>query len=156
MLNVEEKFAIVFNGEIYNFQELKNEIGNLYNFQTQSDTEVLLAGYIIFGEKILKKINGCFSFAIYDKENRNVFIARDRLGIKPLYYHLGNNHFVFSSEIRSIISSKLISEKIDNVGLNHLIRYQSSIAPNTVLEDVKILKPGHFLNFNICISKYKL
>ena len=149
MLDVEENFAIVFNGEIYNFQDLKNEMAGQYNFQTQSDTEVLLAGYIVFGEKILKKINGCFSFAIYDKEKRRVFIARDRLGIKPLYYHLGNNHFVFSSEIRSIISSKLISEKIDNIGLNQLIRYQSSIAPNTVLEDVKILKPGHFLNFNI-------
>ena len=124
MFNSDRNFSIIFNGEIYNFLDIKNEIGDLYEFQTQSDTEVLLAGYIIYGEKILEKINGCFSFAIYDKMNGKVFIARDRLGIKPLYYHHGKDYFIFSSEIRSIISSKLIRKEIDNLGLNQLIKFQ--------------------------------
>lgn len=149
MHDAELNFTIVFNGEIYNFLKVKEEIGNLYNFQTKSDTEVLLAGYIIYGEKILEKINGCFAFAIYDRMKRKVFIARDRLGIKPLYYHLSSDFFIFSSEIRPIISTKLISKKIDNLGLNQLIKYQSSIAPNTILDDVKMLIPGSYMTFNI-------
>ena len=149
MSDAETNFTIIFNGEIYNFLDVKEEIGNLYNFQTQSDTEVLLAGYINYGEKILEKINGCFSFAIYDKIKRKVFIARDRLGIKPLYYHFSTDFFIFSSEIRPIISTNLINKKIDNLGLKQLIKYQSSIAPNTILDDVKMLMPGSHITLNI-------
>ncbi len=156
MFDSDRNFSIIFNGEIYNFLEIKNEMNNLYDFQTQSDTEVLLAGYITYGEKILEKINGCFSFAIYDRINGEVFMARDRLGIKPLYYHHGKDYFIFSSEIRSIISSKLIRKEIDNLGLNQLIKFQSALAPNTILKDVKMLMPGACLTFNIQDFKSEL
>ena len=89
LYDVTNRYIIVFNGEIYNFRTLKSEIGNRYNFTTNSDTEVLLAAYIVYGKEMLDKLNGCFSFSIYDKKKRELlFFARDRLGIKPFYFFI--------------------------------------------------------------------
>lgn len=81
------RYQLIFNGEIYNYKELKAEIGGRYDFKTSSDTEVLLATYIVFGKDCLEKLNGMFAFAIWDKEKKELFAARDRFGVKPFYYH---------------------------------------------------------------------
>ena len=108
--NNDKRFIIVFNGEIYNYKQIKKEIGTRYNFITESDTEVLLASYIIFGKSFLNKLNGCFAFAIFDNKKQTVFFARDRLGIKPLYYFKDDNYLIFSSELRAILKSGLVKK----------------------------------------------
>ena len=100
-----KNYTLLFNGEIYNFKELRQECeNNGYHFKTEGDTEVLLALYIRFREKCLDKLNGFFAFAVYDQESETVFVARDRFGIKPLYYFIHNDTLYFSSEIKFIKS----------------------------------------------------
>src|SRR3989338_9902689 len=99
----DERLIIVFNGEIYNFKELKKELANFYNFKTLSDTEVILAAYKKWGPEAVKKFNGIFTFAIWDKTKEELFLARDHVGLKPLYYFLDAGKFIFSSEIKAIL-----------------------------------------------------
>ena len=98
----DERYVLVYNGEIYNYLELKKELRDFYDFKTNTDTEVLLASYIKWGKDCLDRFNGMFAFAIWDKEKKNLFIARDRLGIKPLFYSLLGNNLYFASEIKSL------------------------------------------------------
>ncbi len=98
------RFVIVFNGEIYNYPELKKELAHKYDFKTKTDTEVLLASYITWGEKCLQKLNGMFAFAIWDTKERKLFCARDRLGVKPLFYFFKDGTFYFSSEIKGLLA----------------------------------------------------
>ena len=141
------RYIIVFNGEIYNFNNIKSKIGNKYKFLTSSDTEVLLAAYIIFGKSMLDMLNGCFSFSIYDQEQKVLFFARDRLGIKPLYYYYDKQYFIISSELRQILFSGLIKKEIDNNAINQIVQYQSSKAPSTIIKNIKMLNPGNFGQF---------
>ncbi len=97
-----KRYTIVFNGEIYNYIELRKKLKSSYKFQTTSDTEVLLAAFIYWGKDCLKHLNGMFSFAIYDTKSRSLFAARDRFGVKPFFYHKSNDSFYFSSEIKAI------------------------------------------------------
>ena len=136
------RYIIIFNGEIYNFMEIKSQIGDNYKFLTASDTEVILAAYITYGEEVLDILNGCFSFAIYDTKKDKLFLARDRFGIKPLYYSITDKYLIFSSELRSLMLSGIIKKDIDSDGLSQLVKYQSSIAPNTIIKNIKMLKPG--------------
>ena len=92
------RYVLVFNGEIYNYIEIKAELQNQYDFKTESDTEVLLAAFIIYGESCLEKFNGMFAFAIWDHQEKKLFAARDRFGVKPFYYTSFDNTFYFSSE----------------------------------------------------------
>ena len=96
------RYTIVFNGEIYNYQSLREELKAKYSFSTESDTEVLLYAYVAYKEKCLDKLNGFFAFAVYDQQENELFIARDRMGIKPLYYYLDEDKFAFASEMRAI------------------------------------------------------
>ncbi len=141
------RYTLVFNGEIYNYQKIKSWIGD-YSFKTQSDTEVVLAAFIKWGPECLKRFNGMFAFAVWDNETRSLFIARDRVGIKPLYYKLESDFLIFSSEIRPIIKSGLFTPKLDKNGLNDYVRYQTVHAPNTIVEGVKMLMPGHYMTIN--------
>ncbi|MBI2637661.1 MAG: hypothetical protein HYW88_02055 [Candidatus Sungbacteria bacterium] len=100
----DERFVLVFNGEIYNYPEIKEELKDQYDFRTKTDTEVLLASYIRWGENCVEKFNGMFAFAIWDKKERKLFCARDRLGIKPFFYHTDSGTFLFSSEIKSLLA----------------------------------------------------
>jgi len=137
--------VIVFNGEIYNYEELRGELD--YKWLTSSDTEVILAYYKKYGVKCLGRLNGMFAFAIWDKAKKELFIARDRLGVKPLYYQfLGENQFIFSSEIRPILRSGLVRKKISHDGISDFFRNLSVKCPNTIL-DVKQLEPGHYFLF---------
>ena len=144
MFDQSRKLAIVFNGEIYNFREIRAEI-NDYPFKTQSDTEVILAAYLKWGKECLHKFNGMFAFAIWDFEKQDLFIARDRLGIKPLYYHHKDGVFLFSSEVRGILDSGLVDRKINREVIDEYFTYQTVHAPNTLIKDVYMLMPGHHL-----------
>ena len=97
------RYVIVYNGEVYNYRELKKELKDSYSFRTESDTEVILASFIKWGTLCVEKLNGIFAFAIWDKEKEELFLARDHAGIKPLYYYLDQGKFIFASEIKSIL-----------------------------------------------------
>lgn len=165
MQSFDGRYQIVYNGELYNFKELKFELQRVvagsnqqaYIFQTNTDTEVIIAAYIRWGSDCVKRFNGMFAFAIWDTQNKELFIARDRLGIKPLYYFYTNGVFGFSSEIRSLLASDLLPKKIDENGLIDYLRYQTVHAPNTIVKGVKMLMPGHCIemkNEALKIKKY--
>jgi len=153
MFSADGRFAIIYNGELYNFKSLRLElqrakIGDtnaVYPFRTQSDTEVILAAYQRWGTNCLQYFNGMYAFAIWDKQKQELFIARDRLGIKPLYYWQGDNKVVFASEIRALLKSNLVPKKLDKAAVGDYVAFQTVHAPSTILENVKMLLPGHYL-----------
>ena len=141
--------VIVFNGEIYNFRELRKECETLgLRFRTDSDTEVLLQLYDRFGEKMLGKLNGMFAFAVWDEEKRELFAARDRLGIKPLYYFYDGKTFAFASEIKALFRCGEVPLEFDRVGLMDFFAHRFVPAPHTVLKSVRKVLPGHFLRLS--------
>jgi asparagine synthase (glutamine-hydrolysing) len=140
------RFWIVFNGEIYNFRELRQELirsGEI--FTSNSDSEVLLRLYSRYGADSVRRLRGMFAFAVWDERKQELFIARDRLGIKPLYYHAGDGEFIFASEVRAILGSELTPRQIDPVALNDYLAYQSIPCPRTLIKDVKTLAPGSWM-----------
>jgi len=139
------RYAIVFNGEIYNYQELKKELKNKYPFKTKTDTEVLLAAYIQWGTKCLQKLNGMFAFAIWDRNKKELFCARDRLGIKPLYWSFYNGNFYFSSEIKGILGSSYIPRVLNKQSVLDYLSYRYPLGENTFFENVHSFLPGHFV-----------
>lgn len=139
--------TIVFNGEIYNFVEIKSEL-NDYEFITKTDTEVILASYERWGRNCVNKFNGMFSFAIWDNTKSELFIARDRLGVKPLYYSICHEGLIFASEIRALLKSGLVSKEICLSSLQEYMMYQTVHAPNTLMRNVKQLMPGQFALFS--------
>ncbi len=141
------RYTIIFNGEIYNFKEIKASLTD-YAFKTDGDTEVALAAYIKYGEKALRLFNGMFAFAIWDNQSKKLFIARDRLGIKPLYYVLDNNELIFSSSLKSILATNLVARKLSADGVVDYLRYQTVHAPYTLIEGVFMLLPGQTLTTN--------
>ena len=158
MANKDKSIFIVYNGEIYNFRELRKVLENLgYKFKSKTDTEVILYSYQEWGEKCLEKFNGMFAFAIWDSRNQQFFLARDRLGEKPLYYYLDQEKFIFASEIKAILEDKDIKKEIDPQGMINYFSFGHSIAPDTIYQGIKKLLPGHYLilkNGKIEIKKY--
>jgi len=138
----DKKYVLVFNGEIYNYKEIRESLPD-YPFRTNSDTEVVLAAYQTWGTNCVHQFNGMFAFAIWDITKRALFIARDRLGIKPLYYFDNNSSIVFSSEIRSLMECSIVDKKIDKESFIDYLRYNTVHAPNTIIDGVKMLMPGH-------------
>ncbi|SMO35143.1 asparagine synthase (glutamine-hydrolysing) [Saccharicrinis carchari] len=139
----DQRYTIVYNGEIYNFPDIKKELN--YPFQSQTDTEVILAAWQTWGNACLHKLNGMFTFAIWDDKEKSLTLVRDRLGIKPLYYFYDNEKLLFSSELRSLLASNLIPRQIDPEGLTDYLRYQTVQAPNTIVKNVRMLEPGSYL-----------
>ena len=138
------RYAIILNGEIYNFREVKQSLPE-YPFATESDTEVILAAYAKYGPDCLSLLNGMFALAIWDKERRELFVARDRLGVKPLYYsQTPEGVFVFASEIRAILNSGFVPRKLNKQGLYDYLMYQSVYAPQTIVENIYQLPAGEF------------
>tara|TARA_B110000971_G_C20037138_1_gene515020 strand:- start:4002 stop:5861 length:1860 start_codon:yes stop_codon:yes gene_type:complete len=148
--------VLVYNGEIYNYLELKQELEVLgHRFKSKSDTEVLLKMYETFGEKMLDKINGMFAFSIWDKNKDTLFIARDRLGIKPLYYHTNKNGLIFSSTLNSMIN--LYEKEIDEDSILFYFFTGYVPSPKTIWKNFYKLEAGHYItikNNNIKIKKY--
>jgi len=143
MKDPSERYTIVFNGEIYNYRSLREELINKgHTFNSGSDTEVLLRLYIVEGENFIHKLHGFWAFAIHDKETNKVFIARDRYGIKPLYFYHDEDKFVFASELKSLMIYN-IPKKIDYNSLQQYFQYNYIPAPNSIFQNVKKLLPGH-------------
>ena len=152
------RFTLVFNGEIYNYQEIRSELEGSYKFHTKTDTEVLLASYITWGEKCLEKLNGMFAFAIWDSLEECLFVARDRLGIKPLYYMLKDEVFYFASEVKSILACSAVERKLNKQALLDYLSYRYVLGSRTMFENIFSMLPGHYLqidsNKNIDQIKY--
>ncbi len=139
--------VLVFNGEIYNYLEIKKILKD-YDFKTNSDTEVIIAAYQKWGKACVNHFNGMFAFAIWDKAKQNLFIARDRLGIKPLYYYDNFEQFAFSSEMRSLLTLPFIEKKINEDALVDYLSYATVHAPRTIVNGIQMLMPGHYLELN--------
>ena len=136
--------AIVFNGEIYNYRELKNTITDR-TYTSESDTEVLLYALEKSGISALDQVNGMFAFAFWDESKQELLLARDRAGKKPLYYTVSNGRFIFASELRSILSIPGINKEPDDEQLYHFLTFNQVNAPNTLFKGIKKLKPGEWL-----------
>jgi asparagine synthase (glutamine-hydrolysing) len=139
------RYCTIYNGEIFNFRELRKELeAGGVSFTTLSDTEVLLKLYISQGEKCLEKLNGFFAFCIYDKHEQSFFIARDRFGIKPLLYQFDEDKFIFSSELKSLLKYG-VDKSIDRTSLLLYLQLNYVPAPHTMLSGIRKLEPGHFI-----------
>ncbi len=144
----DKRFNIIFNGEIYNYKELNKLIYEKFNVKTKSDTEVLLYMYIEYGEDCLKYLSGMFSFAIWDNLKEEVFIARDSLGIKPLYYNFSNNKLSFCSEIRCLMKSNQFKYELNHKAINSYLLTGYFHEPDTIINNIFMLESGHYLVFN--------
>ena len=149
-------YTIVYNGELYNTNKIKEKLKQKYKFETTSDTEVLLKGYIEYKEKILDMIEGIYAFAIY--HDNKIFLARDRVGVKPLFYTLQNDNFLFASEIKALLKNKLVKPIIDKKSLQELLSLSPSRIPGSgVFKNIKELRPGHYMTYEnnkIKIKRY--
>ncbi len=154
-----DDYIITYNGEIYNTATLRDELlANGYNFNTTCDTEVILKGYHCYKEKVLDKIEGIFAFAIYNKKDNSLFLARDRVGIKPLYYLKKKNDFIYASMLRSILASKIIEPILDKKALGEILALgPSKKLGSGIFKGIKELRAGHYLiykNKKVKIKRY--
>ena len=148
MYTKDKKLAVVFNGEIYNYQALKEELTSKgYTFETKSDTEVLLHGYREWKDELYKKLRGMFAFVIYDIENHELIGARDYFGIKPFYYYHNEDEFFFGSEIKSFLPHPDFKKEINKENLKMYLIFQYSVKEETFFKNVFKLKPGHYFHF---------
>ncbi len=144
-----QRFSMVFNGEIYNFLELRAEAeANGYQFRTKTDSEVILALYEQEGEACVKKLNGMFAFAIWDKKTQSLFMARDRIGKKPLYYYDDGQQFIFGSEIKAILAHPAAKKDINPEAVYDFFAYQYIPDPKTIFKNIHKLNPGHTLTLS--------
>lgn len=147
---------ITFNGEIYNFQELKRELEQEgYRFESGTDTEVILTLYQKWGPKCLKFLRGMFAFAIYDDRQKTVFLARDRVGKKPLKYYFKNGLFIFASELKAVLTQKEVAVSPDWVSISNFLTYGYVAAPETGFEEIHKLEPAHYLLIDLKKGKVK-
>ncbi|MRT28552.1 asparagine synthase (glutamine-hydrolyzing) [Herbaspirillum sp. CAH-3] len=146
MFSPDERYVIVFNGEIYNFQEIRDRLGEQYPWRTQGDTEVILAAYLRWGAECLHLFRGMFAFAIWDRVEQTLFVARDRVGVKPLYFHASEQCFAFASRPRAM--GHLVpglSIRFDQQALRYYLESGYIPAPYSCFESIRKLEPGHYL-----------
>ncbi|MFV0424823.1 MAG: asparagine synthase (glutamine-hydrolyzing) [Bacilli bacterium] len=153
-----KRYVLIFNGEIYNFKELKNTlIKKGYKFNSESDSEVILNAYAEYKEKCVNKLRGMYAFVIYDKKENKIFGARDHFGIKPFYYYNDNNQFMFGSEIKSFLKHPNFIKEFNKDALRPYLIFQSNVLEETFFKNVFKLMPGHYLTFEnneLSITKY--
>ncbi|TDN89124.1 asparagine synthase (glutamine-hydrolysing) [Salegentibacter sp. 24] len=151
------RYHLTFNGEIYNYKELKQELKTHYNFKTGSDTEVLLAAFIVWGKSCLTKLNGMFAFGIWDNREKKLFAARDRFGVKPFFYSRKNQDFYFSSEIKAIRSLLKLDQPNEQVWANYFSYGSYGMPSETFYDEIFQLPGGHYLEYQagkLKISKW--
>ncbi len=137
---------ITYNGELYNFKELRKELESLgRRFASQSDTEVILNAYLEYGPECVKRFNGMFAFAIWDEKKKILFVARDHLGIKPFYYSFANGSFYFGSEIKAILAHSDVKKDLDENSLSYYLTFSCLPSPHTLFQGIKKLAPAHYL-----------
>ena len=146
--NEDGTVQIVFNGEIYNYRTIRQELEKEgHRYKTTSDTESILHGYEMWGEDVCSHLNGMFGFVVWDERKRKLFIARDRIGIKPLYYYQDHEKLVFGSEIKAILQCPGIQKDVDLAALNNYLTFEYIPAPLSIFKKVKKLLPGHWLTW---------
>jgi len=149
MSNKDGSIWLTFNGEIYNFRELRNELeARGHVFRTTSDTEVMIHAYEEYGRECLNRFRGMFAFALWDSRTRTLLLARDRVGKKPLYYYSGQDHFVFGSEIKALLADPAVPREIDPVALDHFLALQYIPAPLTAFQGIHKLPAAHWLELH--------
>lgn len=148
MTNEKKNIWLVFNGEIYNYQELRTKLEKLgHKFKSRTDTEVIIHAYEQWGKQCLKYFNGMFAFAIWDEKEKKLFAARDRIGIKPFYYYFDGNNFIFGSELKSIINYPDFKKELDKESLYQYLYFQYVPSPRSIYKNTHKLLPGHYLIF---------
>ncbi|AST56448.1 asparagine synthase [Thermoanaerobacterium thermosaccharolyticum] len=155
----DKKYVIIYNGELYNTEEIRHELALLgYTFKGHSDTEVLLTSYIEWGTECVYKLNGIYAFAVWDDHENKLFLSRDRLGVKPLFYTHKNGSLIFGSEIKAILAHPYVQAEVDEEGLAEIFVMGPTRTPGVgVFRNIYELKPGHFLTFSksgVKIEKY--
>jgi asparagine synthase (glutamine-hydrolysing) len=143
------RYTIIFNGEIYNHLDIRNEIKDKYSFISTSDTETILYGFAEFGQEIFNRLNGIFALAIFDRDKNEIVLARDQLGVKPLYYYAKDNHFIFASELKALLASGVVDKSIDLKSVYNYLTLLWSPGEGTPLSFVKKLEPGHLIKFKL-------
>ena len=156
MHSVNHRISVVYNGEIYNFQKVKAELSD-YPFYSNCDTEVIIAAYLKWGIKSVDKFNGMFAIALYDREDDSLYLIRDRIGKKPLYYYLKDDNLYFASELKPLMANPYFERKIDETILSKYLYRQYINAPDSIFENTYKLEPGEIIKFtkgNIEKRKY--
>jgi len=144
------RFIIVYNGEVYNFRELRAELKKAgCQFRTRSDTEVILEGFEHRGLGLLESLNGMFAFAIHDRKDGKIYLVRDRFGIKPLYYYQSGSDLVFGSEIKALLASGIIGKRLDYQGLHEYLHFSTTLGETTFYQGIKKLLPGHVMTYDL-------
>src|SRR5438034_6811186 len=155
--NQDETAWIVFNGEIYNFPELRDRLSERgHRFYTRSDTEVVIHAYDEWGEQCVERLNGMFGLAIWDRRRRTVFLARDRLGIKPLYYAMSADHLAFGSELKAILAIPWIRSEVDLAALDDYLALEYVPSPRSIINGIRKLPPGHTLSWRMDTGEGRL
>jgi len=150
MANENGEVIIVFNGEIYNFQKLRVELeARGHHFHSQTDTEAIIHAYEEWGDDCVRRFNGMFAFAIWDRPKQRLFMARDRYGVKPLYWHFKNNTLLFGSEIKGILEHPLVSRALSFPALNEYFSFQNIFSERTLFEGVYLLPPASTMVFEV-------
>lgn len=145
IFNEDKSVVVVFNGEIYNFEELRRELSPRHNFYTKTDTEVIVHLYEESGEKCFEKLNGMFAISIWDKRNKKLVLARDRMGKKPLYYFWDGKNFIFGSELKAIKAHPAFFAELDLPSLNKYLLYEYVPSPHSIFKNTQKLLPGNYL-----------
>ena len=149
-----DNLIMIFNGEIYNYIEIRRELESKgYIFKSGGDTEVLIKAFHFWGIESLKKLNGMFAISLYDKKLNKIYLIRDRFGVKPLLYFKSQNSFYFASEARSLYLAKKYSLNLSNSSVYEYFRYGYVSNPSTIIDDINQVKPGHYLELDIDMSK---
>ena len=154
MLSEDARFAITYNGEVYNYRELASSLG-LTDLHSTCDTEVVLQSFAQIGSSVFRQLNGMFAFALHDQENHAVWLVRDRLGIKPLYYYLDHERLVFASELRALITMLGDTPACNIGGLHEWVFYGNSLGERILYKNIRQLLPGHFLHLETNTFKSK-
>ena len=150
MLSDNERITITFNGEIYNFKELRKELENLgHQFKSNSDTEVILKSYEEWGTDMVAKLDGMFAIALVDLEKNKLLLARDRVGMKPLFYYKKENELIWASEIKALLKNECVVPEINWQGVYSNFLFQTTLAPETCFQNIYSLEPATFLTFNL-------
>src|SRR4026208_840799 len=148
MFSHDGRYVLTFNGEIYNYRELREELRSLgHEFKTDCDAEVLLAVIAEWGWEGISRLNGMFAFAVWDDRERTLTLVRDHVGIKPLYYANTTDAFIFGSEIKALLASRLIGPRLNPEALHQFLTFLWAPDPNTLFAGVNTVPPGHYLQF---------
>lgn len=148
MISEDGNYVLVFTGEVYNFLELRKELESAgISFTSRSDTEVVMQAYAYWGNEAFKRFNGMFALAVWDKQKHTVSLARDRFGIKPLYYVLLGERLIFASEIKALLNVPAVQRRLDRQALHEYLWYGNALGENTLFAGMKKLSPGHFIKF---------